>query len=426
MEKKWTVALIGCGGRGARTYGRLMREEFPNHYEMKALCDINPATLALQGERLCVTEENRFTDENVFFEKKRADLLLICTQDKDHVRMTLKGLSLGYDILVEKPIATTREECSRLLEAQKKYGGKVLVGHVLRYAPAFSKAEELLKEGAIGKLIAVDDIEQVGYGHYAHSYIRGNWRRDDESTPMIMAKCCHDLDILHHYAGSRCKSLSSTGALTWFKPENAPEGSADRCLDCKYAETCPFSAKRIYLYRFRDNPEYVFSRIITYPNPLNEDEILKALRNGPYGRCVYRCDNNVVDHQMTVMTFENGVTASLTMTGFTGNGGRILRLHGSLGEIIIDEGQSTVTLKAYGKEAQEWNITDLASKGVEGHGGGDYCIVSDIYRILSGEGEARTSLESAIESHLMAIAAEESRLSGGKLVYVHSPDKQTD
>ena len=402
-----------------------MLDEFPQCYEISALCDINPEVLSLQGGILNVPEENRFTDERAFFEKKRADLLLICTQDKDHVRMTLKGLSLGYDILVEKPVAATREECGSLLEAQKKYGGKVLVGHVLRYAPAFRHAETLLRSGAIGKLIAIDDIEQVWYGHQAHSYVRGNWRRDDESTPMIMAKCCHDLDILQHFAGSRCKSLSSTGGLSWFKPENAPEGAADRCLDCRFVETCPYSAKRLYLYRLRNKPGYVFARVITYPNPLNEEEILKALRNGPYGRCVYRCDNNVVDHQMTVMTFENGVTASLTMTAFTGNGGRILRLHGSLGEIIIDEEQDTVTFKEYGKESRVWKISELVTKGIEGHGGGDYCIVSDIYRILSGEGEARTSLESAIESHLMAIAAEESRLSGGKLVYVHSPDKQT-
>lgn len=421
MDKKYTVAIIGCGGRGARTYGKIMLDEFPEHYKIEALCDINTEVLSLQGKILHVPEENRFPDEREFFRKKRADLLLICTQDQDHVRMTLTGLSLGYDILVEKPIAATRDECQKLLDAQKKFGGKVLVGHVLRYAPAFRKAEELLRAGAVGKLIAIDDLEQVWYGHQAHSYVRGNWRRDDESTPMIMAKCCHDLDILQYYAGSRCKSLSSTGCLTWFKPENAPEGAADRCLDCRYVETCPYSAKRLYLYRFRNKPGYVFAGIITYPNPLNEEEILKALRNGPYGRCVYRCDNNVVDHQMTVMTFENGVTASLTMTAFTGNGGRILRLHGSLGEIIIDEEQSTITLKEYGKESQIWSVNDLASKGIEGHGGGDYCIVSGIYRILDGDEEARTSLESAVESHLMAIAAEESRLANGKLVYIHSP-----
>lgn len=419
MNRILNVAIIGCGGRGCRTYGHLMHDDFPEYYHISALCDIKPDVLAYQSEKLEVPEENLFLDENEFFKEKRGDLLVIGTQDQDHVRMTLKGLSLGYDILVEKPLTSKREECEALLDAQKRYGGKVAVGHVLRYAPAFRKADELLRSGVIGKLISIDALEQVWFAHYCHSFVRGNWRRSEDTSPMILAKCCHDFDILQYFASSRCESLSSVGDLSWFKPENAPEGSADRCVDCQFIDSCPYSAKKLYIERFRKDPDYVFSRIITYPNPLTEEEIWKALKTGPYGRCAYRSDNDVVDHQLTTMTFENGVKATLTMMAFTGDGGRILKMHGSLGEIILDEEQGIVKLKRFFEDDQVWKIDDLITVEPGGHGGGDYSLVSELYDILNGNGEARSSLEASIESHLMGIAAEESRIDGGKLKYVH-------
>ena len=423
MNRVLTVAIIGCGGRGCRTYGRLMHDNFPEYFRVVALCDIKPDVLSFQSERLNVPNENCFLNENDFFRQKRADLLVIGTQDQDHARMTLTGLSLGYDILVEKPLTSRREECEALLEAQKRYGGKVMVGHVLRYAPAFRKADELLRSGVIGKLIAIDALEQVWFGHYCHSFVRGNWRSSKETSPMILAKCCHDLDILQYFASSRCESLSSVGDLRWFKPENAPEGCADRCVDCAFVDTCPFSAKKLYIDSFHRDPNYVFSSIITYPNPLTEEEIWKALRNGPYGRCVYRSDNDVVDHQMTAMTFENGVKATLTMMAFTGNGGRIYKLHGSMGEIVLDEEQGIVKLKRFFLDDQVWKIDDLITVEHGSHGGGDFLLVSELYGILTGAGEARSSLEASVESHLMGIAAEESRLEGGKLKYIHKNER---
>lgn len=420
MNKTLTVAIIGCGGRGCRAYGHLMHEKFSDQYKIVSLCDIQADVLNLQSQKLDVPRENCFLNETDFFAEKRADLLVIATQDRDHFRMTIKALALGYDILVEKPLTIDREECRMLSEAQKTYGGKVAVGHVLRYAPAFNKVYELLRAGSIGRLIALDVLEQVWYGHYMHSFVRGSWRRSDETSPMIIAKCCHDLDLIHYYVDSNCLSVSSVGDLTWFKAENAPSGSTERCVDCPHMETCPYSAKRLYIDRWlRNNKDYSFSRIITYPKAQTEEEIWKALRTGPYGRCVYHCDNNVVDHQMVNMTFENGVTASLTMMAFTGNGGRIVRLHGSLGELIIDEDEGYVKLKTFAEPDQEWRIDDLVANSASGHGGGDYMIISDLYQTITGGGEARSSLEASIESHLMGIAAEESRLLGGQLVQVH-------
>lgn len=419
MSKIITVAIIGLGGRGAGAYGTNMAE-MKDKYKIAALCDMNPRKFEMFAEKFGVTPDNCFLDEKEFFEKKRADLLVIGTQDQDHIRMAVRGLELGYDILVEKPLADKKEELNKLLEAHKKYGHTVMVCHVLRYAPAFVKVDEILKSGSIGKLVAIDSVEQVWWAHQAHSFVRGNWRNSDETSPMIMAKCCHDMDLLQYYAGSKCKSISSIGDLTYFKAENAPEGAAERCLDCKYADTCTYSAKKFYIGRFRRNPDYSFVTIITTERPITEEGLMEVLRTGPYGRCVFHCDNNVVDHQMTIMQFENGVTANLTMTAFTGSGGRVMRFHGTLGEIVLNEDDDIIEIKIYGQDRQSIKISSLANiNHVDGHGGGDIGIINGVYDALTGEENARTSLESSVESHLMCIAAEESRLAGGKLVYIH-------
>lgn len=420
MKKQLTVAIIGCGNRGCDVYGNIMFKSFADEYKIVAACDVQRLRLDRCGDSFNVPEENRFLSEEDFFKEKRADLLVIGTQDRDHCRMVVKGLALGYDILVEKPLTGSRAECKKMLAAQKKYGGKVFVGHVLRYAPAFRKAEELIQSGAIGKLIAIDALEQVWFAHQAHSFVRGNWRRSEETSPMILAKCCHDLDLLQHYAGSPCETVSSIGELSWFKPENAPEGATERCLDCPHVDSCPYSAKWLYIDHWRRNPTYPFTMTVCPARPLTEEAIVKSLRETRYGLCAYRCDNNVVDHQMTVMRFKNGVTASLTMMAFTATGGRIMKFHGSLGEVILDEEKGYVELKLFGKDGEKWTLEQLGSENiVVGHGGGDYNLVKELYEMLTGDTEERSSLVNSIESHLMAIAAEESRLAGGKSIKVH-------
>ena len=419
MDRIITVAVIGCGGRGLGAFGKPMQTTFRDRFHVVAICDINPAALANAREALGLPEENCFLSEDAFFEAKRAELLVIGTQDQDHVRMSLKGLSLGYDIMVEKPISSSREECARLLEAQRESGKRVFVGHVLRYAPAFLKADELLQSGVIGELISINGVEQVWYGHFVHSYVRGNWRRSEDSTPMILAKSCHDLDLIQHYAGARCVSVSSVGSLRWFKAENAPEGAAKRCTECKYMETCPYSAKRLYIDRMKNRPDYVFSAIIVRPKKLTTEAAWEAIKTGPYGRCVYFCDNDVVDNQQCLMRFENGVTAVFDMNAFTGNGGRLLTLHGSLGEIIIDEVEDRIRIKRYGVETHEEISISAMDQSGSGHGGGDAGIVRGLYDMLTGKIPEVSSLEESLESHLIGIAAEESRLRGGETVKVH-------
>lgn len=419
MDKLITVAIIGCGGRGS-TYGRLMHERFEGKFKIVALCDISIDNLTQRGDEYGVAPENRFLDETEFFEMKRADLLVIGTQDRDHFRMAIKGMELGCDVLVEKPLTTLREECEALLACQEKTGAKVFVGHVLRYAPAFLKAEEILNSGELGRLVSIEDTEQIWYGHFAHSFVRGSWRRKDETSPMILAKSCHDLDMIQHLAGAQCVSISSVGDLNWFKEENAPEGAAMRCTECKYMETCPYSAKRLYVDRLMRKPNYSFASIICRPKPCTIENTWEAIRESRYGRCVYHCDNDVCDHQLSVMTFANGVKAVLNTNAFTGNGGRIMKMGCTLGELILDETEDTITIKRYGIEEHEViKIADLNETTKEGHGGGDPGLVTTLYEMLMGHHDAVTSLKESVESHLIGIAAEESRLKGGELVYVH-------
>ncbi|MGN1095246.1 MAG: Gfo/Idh/MocA family protein [Eubacteriales bacterium] len=419
MAKKiFTVAILGCGTRGTNVYGNIIKC-YPEYYRIVAMCDIDYNRMERYHESFGVTKENCFSSEEEFFEEKRADVLIIATQDRDHVRQCIKALSLGYDILLEKPITSERDECEKILEAEKKYGGKVLVCHVLRYAPAFTKAAELIDSGKIGRLVAINATEGVSYWHQAHSFVRGNWRRSDETSPMIIAKCCHDLDLLQYYAGSKCKSISSVGSLTYFTPENAPEGASKRCTECKYIDSCPYSAKRIYIDKLENGKYNWPSQIITPVRPLNDEALYAAIKEGPYGRCVFACDNNVVDHELTTMTFENGVKATLTMTAFTSRCGRSMTFFGTLGEIELSENDDFIKLRRFGEKEISWSLSSLGAEG--GHGGGDNMLIKTMYDILLGNADNRTSLESSIESHLMGICAEESRLAGGKLVYIHSP-----
>lgn len=420
MNKVISVAIIGCGGRGLHAFGIPMQTRFSDMFKVVSVCDISPAALDNAADALGIDKENCFLHEDDFFGKKRAELLVIATQDKDHVRHMLKGLKLGYDLMAEKPITSSREECALLLKAQKESGRKAFVGHVLRYAPAYLKVDEILSSGKIGRLISISETEQVWYGHFVHSYVRGSWRKKENSSPVILAKCSHDLDLLQYYARSRCESVSSVGSLSWFRPENAPEGSADRCTQCRYIDTCPYSAKRLYIDRMKNRPDYVFSAIIVRPNKLTPETAWEAIRTGPYGKCVYRCDNDVPDNQQCLMKFENGVTAILDMNAFTGNGGRIIDFHGSLGELIINEDEDYIRIKIYGREEHETiPISGLVDANHNHHGGGDEGQLRSLYAMLTGRIREVTSLENSIESHLMGIAAEESRLLGGQLVQVH-------
>ena len=416
-DKIFTVAIIGVGGRGGYAYGTLMAD-MPDKFKISALCDINTEKLDYFSEKFGVDSKCLFTDETVFFEKKRADVLIISTQDKDHVRHAKLAFTLGYDILLEKPITDSRAQLEELLELQKKNGCKALVCHVLRYAPAYMKIAELIRSGAIGRLVSLNAIEQVGYFHQSQSFVRGNWRREADCVPMILAKCTHDLDLIQSYIGSECDTLSSVGELTHFKPSEAPEGAADKCFECNYMESCPYSAKTQYL------DAWLKARTDTYPynvpctSPITEEKMRAALERGPYGRCVYKCDNDVVDHQLIQMSFKNGVKASLTMIAFSRFCGRRMEFFGTGGQITLDEVRNFIRVGVFGEAEYQLKISELTPPDAL-HGGGDYGLVCTLYDVLAGCATEATSLTNSAESHLIGIAAEESRKLGGALVKVH-------
>lgn len=421
MKKVYTVAIIGCGSRGREAYGKFFHK-YPE-WNIVSLCDISQGQLDRAASAFSVAKENCFLTEDEFFQEKRADVLVIATQDGDHVRMCIKALKLGYDVLLEKPISDKKEELEELLKIYKESGRKVAVCHVLRYAPAYAKIDEIIKGGTLGQISSIVATEQVCYWHFSHSYVRGNWRRAEETSPVIMAKCCHDMDYLQHYAGARCKTVYSTGGLDYFNKAHQPEGASDRCADCKYINSCPYSAENLYIKRWKKEncledcwPFNVVCRDV----PNTEEKLRKAYQEGPYGRCVFACDNDVCDNQQVVMEFENGVKVSFSMTGFSSRMGRKITVYGSHGYVDYDGSRDELKYSVYGKEDVYYSTDDLVKGlGVDtfDHGGGDEMMIRSLYEGLT-TGEMETTLEESIESHLMALAAEESRLTG-KVVKVH-------
>ena len=417
MNKIYTVAILGAGSRGADAYGSLINEQ-KDKFNIVSICDIRTERLTRFGELFGVDNSQLFTSEEEFFKEKRADLLVIASPDADHYRHMMKAFELGYDVLAEKPITDKEEECINLLEAQKKYNVKALICHVLRYSPLFTKLHEVVNSGIIGSLVAMNAIESPGYWHQAHSYVRGNWRNSETSTPMILAKCCHDLDLLQYYAGSTCKSVSSIGDLRFFKEENAPKNSTTRCSTCSLINECPYSAKRVYVDRWHDvgEPKDTWPFNVVVSAPVTEEKLYEAIKTGPYGQCAFHCDNNVVDNQIVMMDFDNGVKAELTMTAFAS--GRRYHLFGTLGNVLLDGDTITITVFGDKEKTKTLKLADLIEKG-HAHGGGDKRLIDTLYGMLSGTAKQDTSLAASIESHLIGIRAEESRLLGGKLLKVH-------
>lgn len=420
MKKAYTVAVIGCGGRGY-TYASLLvkREEF----DITAICDINPEQLVKINKIINLSTDAMFDSEQEFFKKKRADILVIATTDSHHVRQCILAMELGYDVLLEKPISDSKEEIEKLLNVQARTGKKVVVCHVMRYAAGIIKIEELLQKGIVGKLIAIDQSERVAYWHQAQAYVRLQ-KLNPDTYPTILAKCCHDLDLIQHFAGAACKSVSSIGDLSFFRPENAPEGAEERCLDCKYVDTCVYSAKRIYIDKWKKRGCPPFSwpyNKVSLINPTTEEDLYQGLKTKVQGECVFKCgvesNPHVVDNQMVLMQFENGVSATLKMV-FAANPGRLISLYGTEGEIVMDEVLNTLTIKEYDGETEVIKLSSLDFGGWS-HGGGDAGLINDLYDILIGVKKDYTSLKESVESHLIGICAEESRLDGGKTVKVH-------
>ena len=401
--------LLGAGGRGRYAYGNFALGN-PGLLRIVAAAEPVPERREIIAREHNIPSEYLYANwEDAFVKMPPVDAVIIATQDNMHLGPILKSMEKNLHILCEKPIVPALEDCHSIEKASANFNKVFMVAHVLKYTPFFSRLRELLDAGRIGRLIGIDLVENVGHIHISHSFVRGNWRNTAEAAPMILAKSCHDTDMLAWLAGSPCESLSSYGALTWFKAENAPKGAPQRCLDgCPHMASCPYHAGKIYLGENTDWPVTVISQDHSIKARL------KAIEEGPYGRCVFHCDNNVVDHQTATLKFTNGVMANFTMTGFTMAIHRNIALFGTAGEITGDMEDSRIVIKDFASRDTE--IINLGEP-FGGHSGGDAGFIGDFVACVRGQGGlARNAVKNSFESHYIAFAAEASRLNGGRMM----------
>lgn len=416
------IAIAGVGSRGKNAYG-LELLNMKDRAKVVAVADIDPERLALAGDAHGVPDEMRFPSaEAMLAVPKLADAMLICTQDRQHVPHAVAALKKGYDVMMEKPISPKLEDLQEITKVARENGRHVVVCHVLRYTPFFQTIKKTIDSGVLGEVVSIQALENVRYWHQAHSFVRGNWRREEDTSPMILAKCCHDLDYLVWLCGRKCERVSSYGSLMYFKESNAPEGAALRCTQgCKAKDGCPYDAEKIYLTNkdtgiLCGNVEWPIDVLAENPT---EEKIRHAIETGPYGRCVFHCDNDVVDHQIVNMQMEGGASLSLTMSAFTSIGGRTIKVMGTLGDLWGDMHENRIRIGVFGKEPQ---VIDLGKeeKDFAGHGGGDRLLMEQFVDLMQGKEPdgTITTLETSVESHLVALAAEKSRLENGESIEI--------
>ncbi|REE87421.1 oxidoreductase family protein [Paenibacillus taihuensis] len=407
--KPITAALIGAGQRGAGAYAPYAWNH-PEEIRFVAVADGDQERRERFAETYGIPETETFAGwEELLARPKLADAVLICTQDKLHFEPTIKALEMGYHVLLEKPMSPDPLECFMIGEYAEKFGLVLSICHVLRYTDFFAQIKQIVSDGTIGSLVSIVHVENVEHRHQAHSFVRGNWSKSEVSCPMILAKSCHDMDILQWIVDEPCTKVSSFGSLMHFRKESAPDGAPKRCLDgCPVQETCPYYAPRMYMER-DDWVGAVLRSVVS--NDTSDEGVLNSLKDGPYGRCVYHCDNDVVDHQVVNLEFASGATASFTMSAFTHEGGRSVKLMGTLGQIRADMEKNVIEVTSF--KTRETKTVHLETDAA-GHGGGDTNIMRDFVRLVRSDGKEKglTGAKTSVQSHLIAFAAEKSRVEG--------------
>ncbi len=405
-----TIAVAGAGGRGSgyATYAK----EKPEEARIVAVAEPRDHYREALAKEHGIPRQNVFESWDEMAARPRlADAVIIATQDRMHAEPAVRFARKGYSILLEKPMAPIERDCRRIVAAAKKAKVMFAVCHVMRYTNYTRALKKLVDSGVIGELVSIQHLEPVGFWHQAHSFVRGNWRNSKESSSMLLAKSCHDLDWLRHIMGRRCLRISSFGNLTHFRKSRAPKGGAKRCLDCSVEADCPYSATRLYLGMVRENRKYWPLDVLT--TDLTEEGVTKALREGPYGRCVYACDNDVVDHQVVNMEFEGGRTAVFTMTAFTRQRDRDTRLFGTRGE-ITGNGDKIWIYDFLTRKTREVDTNAPDSSILGGHGGGDFGLMASFVNAVARKDRSLilSGPDESLETHLMVFAAEKSRRTG--------------
>lgn len=421
MSVKPVTAVIVGGGHRSFTYAELALKS-PEKLKIVGIADPNPFRCEKARKMFGFPKENCFSSaDELASVPKFADAIINGTMDHQHVETAIPLLKKGYDMLLEKPFAVSLDEMNSLVKVVEENGNKVMICHVLRYTPFYLAIKERVLAGEIGDIISINTFEHVSYHHVSTSYVRGKWGNSDNcKTSMLLAKCCHDLDIMMWMMGEdKPKTVSSCGSIFQFKPEMAPEGAGTKCLvDCPHVDTCLYSAKRLYI----DHPDrwefYVWSALEDIENATIEDKINLLKGDSPYGKCIYKSGNNVVDHQSVMVNFASGATGTHNMIGGAARPLRRIEIVGTKGEIWGEFEHNDIHVLRInpdpGKEFDE-EIIDLSAfcEG-GGHGGGDLGLAEDFVNYVRGEkpSVSCTSIFDSVAGHKTVFLADISRENG--------------
>jgi len=410
MKHPVSVVIAGAGNRGAG-YAEFA-VQYPGRMKVVGVAEPREHHREKLASRCGVPRENVFSDWREMAARERfADAVIIATQDAMHEEPAVQFAQKKYDILLEKPMAPTEEACRNIVQAVKQNGVLFGVCHVLRYTQSTRTLKRMITEGKIGGVVSLSRVEPVGYWHQAHSFVRGNWRNEAESSFMLLAKSCHDLDWIRHVMDWPCHRVASFGSLKHFRREEQPKAAADRCLECGVEANCPYSAKKIYMgFYSKGHRGWPLDVLV---DKVDEAHLLEALRTGPYGCCVYACDNDVVDNQAVIMEFEGGRTATFVMTAFTKAEDRRTQIYGTHGEIL----SNGPILKWHDFQTDKTTEIDTNASEMNvmgGHGGGDHGIMDCFIRAVAEQDPSHvlSGPDETLESHLMVFAAERARLNG--------------
>lgn len=413
--------IVGAGGRG-NAYGNFAIA-YPNEMRVVGIAEPDPVRRERFVSQHDIAPNMVFPDWESLLDsdEKKAATIINCTMDRLHFESTMKMLDLGYNVLLEKPMTPVLEENLRLVRKAEDTGQLLQICHVLRYTPFWQALREVARSGTLGRIISVTHRENLAYTHMAHSFVRGNWRSAATSGPMILSKCCHDFDVLRWILQKQVVHLQSFGSMTHFRPEYAPEGATLRCTDgCPAAKTCKYEATKIYARAGHGWPLNAVSWVPT------SEARLDALHTGWYGRCVYHCDNDVVDHQTVNMELDDGATVTLVMNGQGDEECRTMRWDGTEATLHGKFSARGDEMRIHHHLSGEVEEVRVIARDESGHGGGDYGIVRSFLNTLKGQpDDSVTSARESLESHLLAFAAEESRLNKTVINMAEFRDRQT-
>lgn len=416
-----TVAVAGGGKRG-RAYADVIAS-LPELATVVAVAESNDVRRAIFAGDFSLDAAGVFEDWREMAAAPRlADIVVIALLDDLHRDAAIAFAGKGYDILIEKPLAPTEEECIDIADAVAAAGVRMAVCHVLRYTPYTTALQRILAQGDIGEIVNIQHLEPIGHTHFAHSFVRGNWRREDETSSLLLQKSCHDIDWLAAVIQRPALRVSSFGSLTHFRPENRPAGATDRCIDCPLQSTCPYAATRVYRQGLLAPETYLGYWTSVMAPEFTSEAVERALREGPYGRCVYACDNDVVDHQTVQIEYEGGITADFTLTALSRGSNRITRIFGTKGQITGD-GQFIEVFDFLTEETTTYDSDAEGHSAADGHAGGDAGIVKAWleYCATDSTEELPTGITNSLASHRVVFAAERARKTGTVVDLERSP-----